>query len=163
MSAEKRIVIQHPDGKFYDYGDGTDRYFEDVKNYPNTQSFAPVSPTVNLDFPIGSRVYFQGIGWTEVCDEIDDCDCCALDISGNCYLWCWKRIFKKLSAKEYKPADKYYVTSLAFGDVSDEFATEKEAREDCERKAKAEPNVTFSVMKVIDSCCAESVVKWYEK
>lgn len=168
MSAEKRIVIQHTDGKFYDYKKYDDTItfnekFEEVNPYPAKTEFCPNRSTDDIDFSIGSRVYFHGIGWTEVFEEIDHCDGCVLDLSGKCYLECDKRIFKKLSAKEYKPDVKYYVISLAFGYVSDEYATEKEAREECERKAKAEPNVTFSVMKVIDSCCAESVVKWYEK
>ncbi len=29
MIAEKRIVIQHTDGKFYNYGDGTEKEYED--------------------------------------------------------------------------------------------------------------------------------------
>lgn len=166
MSSKKRIVIQHTDGKFYDFfvNDESEQWVIDLLKYPNHILSPNIEETTNLDFPIGSRVYFQGIGWTEVVgNDHNSCEYCVFDEIDECFGNCDCRIFKGMNEVNNTSSNKYYVISLAFGDVSDEYATEKEARQECERKAKAEPNVTFSVMKVIDSCCAESVVKWYEK
>jgi hypothetical protein len=63
------------DGEFY----GINGNFEEFKNYPKgDHNFLPLTPTDKRDFEIGSRVYFENIGWTEVVEK-ENCSECACE------------------------------------------------------------------------------------
>lgn len=79
-----KIYIEHTDGVFYDTsGCGWDFA---SRNTDEVIRLCPVSacPTDKRDFEIGSRVYFQGVGWTEV-KESPVCEGCAFVTSVACY------------------------------------------------------------------------------
>ncbi len=67
------IYIEHTDGKFYDYCNIS---FNNLLLNFAELSYPDGFLTDKRDFEIGSRVYFQGIGWTEVVEQEGCKDCC---------------------------------------------------------------------------------------
>ena len=90
------IFIQHTDNKFYEIGGAVPSH--EILGYPeHDHVFRADSSTECRDFPVGSMVYFQGIGWTEVLKEYDDRSKeCALIGKCNFDYKCSGRIFKKI-------------------------------------------------------------------
>ena len=75
-----KIYIEHTDGKFYPFNE-----WLPALEYPQVELSTDLIPTSTRDFEIGSRVYFQGVGWTEVKEEKDaGCEICVFDQALDC-------------------------------------------------------------------------------
>lgn len=114
---EMKIFIEHTDGKFYHWTFWD--FWENISDY----TYDKDTLTDTRDFPIGSRVYFQGIGWTEVSRDHGGNRCinCALDRRPvNCNIECITRIFKKLKEEETKMNKVYFENEEEFEKFMDD-------------------------------------------
>lgn len=170
MSAEKRIVIQHTDGKFYGFSviDETAQWVINLLKYPNCDLSSNLTEDTTLNFPIGSRVYFQGIGWTEVCDDSrENIRSCIFNVYKK-YSGCASNCDKMIPCrgKSFIPfnhsSDQFYILNTKTSHTSVIHTTEESARNEAERLSKKQPGDVFKVLKVVASCQSEAIIKWSE-
>ena len=85
-----KIYIEHIDGEFYDLSYFEGAYTQSILSRPLEFFDSLANPgqykTTTRDFEIGSRVYFQGVEWTEVMDGsmVSTCDKCGLFGDSRC-------------------------------------------------------------------------------
>ena len=75
-----KIYIE-ADGNFYHWPSWGANFSENVLDYV----LSAETKTDKRDFEIGSRVYFQGVGWTEVKASYGDCQDCCFDAGPECH------------------------------------------------------------------------------
>lgn len=152
-----RIFIQHTDMEYYEFYDD----FKEVQNYPSgNNSFQPMTTTEIRDFPIGSKVYFQGIGWTEAVQSniLSSKAGCAL--SGKCKydLKCLNRIFKKIEIKEKAETAKKK-TYVINSENHETYEVDGDVIDFCKKRAMHFPGVTFHVVEVVASYKSKVIVE----
>jgi hypothetical protein len=161
-----KIYIERSCGRFYHYPNWI--FTKDVSKYlclPDSEVFDPF-------LEIGSKVYFQEAKqWAEVCDcdhvPDDPCHFCVLDdLECNARLCTpsnrkdGKHVtFKKIETDIDNPDEIFYVLNTKTNHTLVQH-THESARDEAERLARAHPDHTFRVLKVVGECTGKVQIKW---